>query len=208
MRSRRTSYTPEAATSPTRDFHHCPCGTDTLFGNQDSLCVGRPMLCHPERSKTPTKWVSCVVEGSLSAQRLPPSHACGDSHSRLSGRAQLDSVLRSANHALPSRWVVAKFDCHSVSNDAAPCQAFLGDTPASTPKAAPFRSSRTPLMSRPSSSLSSISQRDLRPHHPSLRDLLPRLLTSISPTLQGGRLPTQTLGFVTRRPRNDSGSPA
>src|SRR6202051_1560956 len=50
------------------------------------------------------------------------------------------------------------------------------------------------LMTRPSSSLSSILQRDLRSHHPSLRDLHPRLLTSISPTLQGGRLPTQALG--------------
>jgi hypothetical protein len=86
--------------------------------------------------------------------------------------------------------------CHPVSNDAAPCQGFLGDTPASTPKAAPFRSSRTPLMSRPSSPLSSILQRDLRPHHPSLRDLLPRLLTSISLTLHGGRLPTQRLGSL------------
>src|SRR5208282_4521426 len=75
--------------------------------------------------------------------------------------------------------------CHPVSNDAMPCQGFRGDTSAWTPKAAPFRSSRTFLMSRPSSSLSSILQRDTRSHHPSLRDLHPRLLTSISPTLSG-----------------------
>src|ERR1700689_5895254 len=83
-----------------------------------------------------------------------------------------------------------------VSNDAMPCQAFCGDTPASTPKAAPFRSRRTSLMSRPSSSLYLISQRDTRSHHPSLRDLHPRLLTSNSPTFQGGRLPTQALGSL------------
>src|ERR1700692_2362046 len=32
--------------------------------------------------------------------------------------------------------------CHSVSNDAMPCQAFCGDTSAATPKEAPFRSRR------------------------------------------------------------------
>jgi hypothetical protein len=85
--------------------------------------------------------------------------------------------------------------CHPVSNDACPVKRFCGDTSARTREAAPFRSSRTLLMSRPSSSLYSISQRDPRSHHPSLRDLHPRLLTSNSPTLQGGRLPTQTLGF-------------
>ena len=28
-----------------------------------------PLICHPERSMTPTKWTSCAVEGSL-----PPAH--------------------------------------------------------------------------------------------------------------------------------------
>src|ERR1700676_1730436 len=50
------------------------------------------------------------------------------------------------------------------------------------------------LMSRPRSSLYLILQRDTRSHHPSLRDLHPRLRTSISLTVQGGRVPTQTLG--------------
>ena len=35
---------------------------------------------------------------------------------------------------------------HSVSNDGVTCQAIFGDTAASTPEAAPFRSSRTSLI--------------------------------------------------------------
>jgi hypothetical protein len=94
---------------------------------------------------------------------------------------------------LPSKLILISLlptpqtSCHSVSNDCAHCQAFFGDTAASTPERAPFRSSRTFLTPRLRSSLYLISQRDLRPHHPSLRDLLPRLLTSISPTFSGRR---------------------
>ena len=92
--------------------------------------------------------------------------------------------------------------CHSVSNDAMPCQAFCGDTSAWTPKAAPFRSRRTLLMSRPSSSLHSILQRDPRSHHPSLRDLQPTITHFDLPdSFREASCPLKR-SALTRQPRN------
>jgi hypothetical protein len=106
---------------------------------------------------------------------------------------------------------VSTFPRHSVSNDDATCQANFGDT---SPvgvfdfSKAPFRSLRKVLTSSTKAvTFVSIVQRDSAIPPSISSGLAPMILASNSPLVQGGRLPTQTIGSVTRQPRNDSGLP-
>src|ERR1700688_478350 len=78
------------------------------------------MFCHPERSK-------CFANAKhLRSRRIPFTQAQPRTY-----RGVLSAYYRPLSKT-----------CHSVSNDAMPCQAFCGDTSASTLEAAPFRSRR------------------------------------------------------------------
>src|ERR1700693_4102631 len=102
---------------------------------------------------------------------------------------------------------VEKRGCHPVSNDGMHCQANFGNTPAWTPRGAPFRSGRTFLTPRPRSSLLLNRRGDTRSHHPSLRFLRTMILTSNSLRFREASCPLKGSVNVSR-PQNDSGSPA
>src|SRR5580658_6300387 len=101
-------------------------------------------------------------------------------------------------------------DCHPVSNDDAGCQANLSDTSpdgAFDFSEAPFRSSRKVLSSQ--TKVVTLCNRAAGLIGPTIH-----LFGTCAhdshfelPASQGGRLPTQGLGSLTRRPQNDSGSP-